>query len=481
MTDSRILTATEALDASASRKAVTVEIVDGKIAALHEGAPEKGGSETLLLPALINAHDHARPLRTSSIGGFNKPLEVWLHRLALYAPVDPYLGALAAFGRSALGGQGGAMVHCVRPMGLTDLVTEAGDVARAARDVGIRIAFGVGMRDRNPLVYGDPAPVLDALPPEARAEIERRFLGPMASIETQMASVEAVAAAVAGPMLDVQYAPNGPQWVSDAFWQRIAEASALTGRRVTTHLFETRYQRDWADRHYPQGLVKHWRDIGLLSERLTLAHCVYARPDELEMIAEAGAVIAVNTSSNLALRSGIAPVAEMAKRGCRIALGIDGQAFDEDDDALRELRLLWSLHGGWGFDTDLAPRAALAAACETGRLAMGAPAGGRLEPGMAADLILIDRAALDEDAITGVDPLDLLFSRAARRHIREMIVAGRTIVSEGRVIGVDLDGVHAELRARYRHGLDERAGLLKALPALEGAVAAHYAMRLGCC
>ena len=87
-----------------------------------------------------------------------------------------------------------------------------------------------------------------------------------------------------------------------------------------------------------------------LEARLTLAHCACAEPDELEMIAEAGCTIVTNASSNLALRSGIAPVAEMLKRGCKVAMGIDGQAFDEDADALREIRLLWSLHAGWGFD-----------------------------------------------------------------------------------------------------------------------------------
>ncbi len=277
-------------------------------------------------------------------------------------------------------------------------------MARAARDVGVRIALGIGLRDRNPLVYGDHGPVLDALDPEARAEIEARFLAPMLPLAEQLARVEAVAASVGGPMVDVQYAPNGPQWGSDALWEAVAEASARTGRRVTTHLFETRYQRDWADRTYPGGLVRRWREIGLLSPRLTLAHCVHARPDELEMIAEAGCIIAVNTSSNLALRSGIAPVAEMVRRGCRVALGLDGQAFDEDDDALRELRLLWSLHGGWGFDGEVSPRQALAMALETGRAAIGAPEGGRIAVGAPADLLVLDRAALDEDALAEVDP-----------------------------------------------------------------------------
>ncbi|MFY8115841.1 MAG: amidohydrolase family protein, partial [Rhabdaerophilum sp.] len=317
-------------------------LAEGRIQAI-DAAPETP-ADIVVLPALANAHDHARPLRTSSVGGFGRPLEIWLHRLALMVPVEPYLAAVAPLARAALGGQGSVMVHATRAMGLTDLPTEAREIARAARDVGVRIAYGIGLRDQNPLVYGDPAGVLGALGPAEREAIGQRFLGPVPPIGEQLAQVDAVAEAVGGPMVDVQYGPNGPQWCSEAMWEAIAEASARTGRRVTTHLFETKYQREWADRNYPGGLVRRWKEIGLLSPRLTVAHCVWARPDELEMIAEAGCVIATNASSNLALRSGIAPVAEMLRRGCRVALGIDGQAFDEDDDALREMRLLWSLH-----------------------------------------------------------------------------------------------------------------------------------------
>lgn len=480
MTQSRIIASRAGLDARGSRGGLALTIEDGVIAAIADDS-SPGLPDTILMPALVNAHDHARPMRNSSVGGFGKPLEIWLHRLALLAPVDAYLAALAPLARAALGGQGAVMVHCVRPQGLTDLPAEATQVARAARDVGVRIAFGVGMRDQNPLVYGPADPVMAALEPDVAAEIGKRFLSPMTPSADQLAMVDAVAAAVQGPTVDVQYAPNGPQWVSEPFWRAIAEASALSGRRVTTHLFETQYQRQWADREYPQGLVRRWREIGLLSPRLTLAHCVWAKPDELEMIAEAGCTIVVNPSSNFHLRSGIAPVEAMLKAGCKVAMGVDGQAFDEDDDALREVRLLWALHGGWGFDGEGGPQRMLGLALENGRAALNAPPGGRLEPGMAADLLLVDRAALDEDALTDVDPLDLLFARASRSQIRELIVAGRSIVRDGKVLGVDLDAVHRALRAHYRAGLKERAGLQAALPALERAIAGHYAVRLGCC
>ncbi|CAL8969946.1 amidohydrolase family protein [Rhodoplanes serenus] len=471
--------AAHALDAGGCRRDIAIEIEGETIARIHPATAP--ADDVIVMPAFANAHDHARPMPPSAVGAFGKPLELWLNRLAMFTAVDPYLATLAPFARAALGGQAAAMVHHTRPMGLTDLPTEAAEIARAAKDVGLRIAFGVALRDQNPLVYGDPAPVLADLDPVTRAEIEGRFLGPMKPIAEQIAVVDAVAERIASPMVDVQYAPNGPQWCSKAMWEALAEASARTGRRITTHLFETRYQRAWADRNFPQGLVRWLKDIGILSPRLTVAHCVWIRPDELDLLAEAGCTIATNPSSNLMLRSGIAPVADMVRRGCTVAMGLDGQTFDEDDDALREARLLWSLQAGWGFDTELTPAQVLTLALENGRPALRAPAGGRLAEGAAADLLIVDRAALEEPPVDEVAPIELLFARATRRHVKGLIVAGRTVVRDGRLLGVDLEAAHKELAAAYRAGLAQRSGLRAALPALEASVARYYGARLGCC
>ena len=260
------------------------------------------------LPALVNAHDHGRAIRTSSFNASGKPLETWIQYQALIPSVDPYLAAVLALSRSALGGVGAVMMHLTKPQGLTDLPTEAAAIARAARDVGVRVGFAVSIRDRNPLIYGSSEKILTALPAEARRQIEAILPKPLEP-KAYIAIVEAVASAAAGPGFDVQFGPNGVQWCSDGLLAAIAEASRRTGRRIHMHLLETRYQRAWADAAHPAGVVKHLDALGLLSSRLTLAHCVWARPDELELLAERGVTIAINTSSNLHLRSGIAPVA----------------------------------------------------------------------------------------------------------------------------------------------------------------------------
>src|SRR5580700_937178 len=365
-----------------------IQIEDGRLHSIAEIAG--ADAEPLFaLPALVNAHDHGRPVRTSSFGASGKPLETWLQYQALIPSVDPYLAGIVALSRSALGGVGVVMMHLTRPQGLTDLPSEAAALARAARDVGVRVGFAVSMRDRNPLVYGPSEPILAALPADARQAIESIMRTPLA-VKDLITLVDEVAAAAASPLFDVQFGPNGVQWCSDALLAAIAEASQRSGRRIHMHLLETRYQRAWADATHPGGVVRHLDALGLLSPRLTLAHCVWARPDELALLAERGVTISVNTSSNLHLRSGIAPLTAMLAAGCRVALGLDGYGLDEDDDALRELRLAHLLHAGTGFRVAASRADLLRAALAAGRRSVtNIEDGGAIAPGAPADLLLL--------------------------------------------------------------------------------------------
>ena len=144
---------------------------NGIITAIAEGAPPTTGPRSLVLPAFVNAHDHARPT-ASSFGALGMPLESWILRSALGTPVDPYLTAASALARSARAGCAAMMIHYTRPSGTMPLVEEAKAIARAASDVGIRIAFALAVRDQNPVVYGDEEPVLAGLSSDDRSTIE---------------------------------------------------------------------------------------------------------------------------------------------------------------------------------------------------------------------------------------------------------------------------------------------------------------------
>jgi cytosine/adenosine deaminase-related metal-dependent hydrolase len=460
---------------------VAITINDGRIAAIDPAAGKGGG---LVLPALANAHDHARFTRLSQIGSFDVPLEAWLPFLTLIPSVDPWLCSAVSFGRSVRGGVGSAMVHYTRVQGLTDFPTEAKAVAKAARDVGLRIALAVHCRDRNPIVYNSHDTLLQELSPEACACVTRRFLRQPVPAREQIAMVEAVAAEIEGRIegqiedhgVTVQYGPAGVQWCTDAMLEGIAEASARSGRRVHMHLLETRYQRAWADRTYPDGVVRHLDRIGLVNERVSFAHCIWLRPDEMDIIAERGATIVSNTSSNLIVSSGIAPVAEMLRRGCKVAMGLDGLAFDEDEDALREMRLGYGLHKGIGFEIRMSRAELLQFAFGHGRFAVtGERDGGAIAPGAPADILVLDWDRLAADLIEpDVSALDLLLGRARNEHIKHVFVSGRHVVADGRVTGVDLPYLEEQLLAALRAAAGSTADVRAAMPELRAAIKKHY-------
>lgn len=444
---------------------------DGPHIASVESLPSPAaGPRRLALPALANAHDHARTFRSATLGAFEQPLEAWLPFLGVLPGVDPYLCAATSFARSVRHGVTNLMVHYTRVQGGVPYVEEALAVARAARDVGIHIGFAVAMRDRNGIGLCADATMLGALRPALRKPVQQRLAVRPLPPADHMAAVDALAQALAADAslathVTLQYGPTGVQWCSAPLLQAVAQASHDSSRPVHMHLLETRCQRDWADHAYPQGVVKYLDEIGLLSPRTTLAHCAWARPDELALLAERGVTIAVNTSSNLGLKSGIAPVPEMLRQGCRIAMGLDGMAFNEDDDALHEMRLAYALHRGWGFDTTMDRAGIWAFAAHNGLravrgLAADATRGGVVAPGAAADLLVLDWDQLDDDPLfADVDPLELLLARGRGMHIEQVVAAGRTVVMERRVTGLDEAAAKAELLARVRAGLAAAPGL----------------------
>lgn len=446
---------------------VRVRFDGAHIASIEPLGSPPAGPRRLALPALANAHDHARTFRSATLGAFEQPLESWLPFLGVLPGVDPYLCAATSFARSLRHGVTSLMVHYTRVQGGMAYVDEALAVARAARDVGIHIGFAVAMRDRNGIGLCNDATMLAALRPTLREPVSQRLSVKPLPPADHIGLVDALARAIAADAslaehVTVQYGPAAVQWCSPELLQAIALASDASVRPIHMHMLETRYQRDWADHAYPSGIINYLDEIGMLSPRLTLAHCTWARPDELALLAERGVTIAVNTSSNLGLKSGIAPVPDMLRQGCIVAMGLDGTAFNEDDDALHEMRLAYSLHRGWGFDNTMARAQLWSFAAQSGRRSVRGltnpiadrQVGGIIAPGAPADLLILNWDRLDDDTLfANVDPMHLLLARGLGTHIETVIAAGRTVVQAGRVTGIDEPALKTELLARVRAGL----------------------------
>ena len=422
-----------------------IAVVDGRIDRILPDTDVPADRETLIaLPALVNAHDHGRGHRTLTYGAMDDALELWAASLRLEPPVDPYLIAAIAFARMAQSGIAVAN-HCHNSFNADRLVEEAAGVARAARDVGIRVAFSCPITDRNPFAYGGPEAVAPFHDPDDWAEIVQ-WTPSYKPAADQLARVDIIEQAYGSDDFRPQYGPIGPQWCQDDTLAAIADASARTGRRIHMHLLETKIQRDWSDSVYEGGVVRFLDSIGFLSPRLTVAHGVWLTPDECALLAERGVTVSVNTASNLRLRSGIAPVDRFLAAGTKFAIGLDGTSVDDDGDALRDMRLFNWLHQGHSVDDQL-DRGALfhAASCQGYETFDNSSDAGRLVAGNRADILVLDRSTMTADwLVPPEDLVEMLLARMTMADVRELYVGGRQIVADGKALGVDLPALARE-------------------------------------
>jgi cytosine/adenosine deaminase-related metal-dependent hydrolase len=454
-----------------------IRIMDGRIAAVEPvDSVDQASAGVIALPAPTNAHDHGRGLRTLAFGALDDRLEAWLQTLFFEPRTDPYLNAAAAFARMAEGGVAAAN-HCHGPQDRTRLFEEAEAVSQAARDVGIRVAFAVPFMNRNRGVYGDVSRLMALLDRDDQAAFARGTVEPT-PVGEMLALVERIAG-LEHELFQVQYGPIGPQWVDDDALIALARASAETGRRLHMHLFETERQRAWADRAYDGGLVAFLDKIGFLSPRLTVAHGVWLKPSECALLAERGVTVAVNLSSNLRLRSGLPPVAAFQEAGLRFAVGLDASSFDDDEDMLREVRLLWRHYRGFADADVLGPGDVFGAALVEGRrTVVGDIGGGRLAVGAPADIMVLDLAKMGGDCLDfDFDITHLLLARMSKAHLERLIVAGRTIVENGRCISVDLPHLECELLAQAKASRAAAPPDRARTARLQQAIAAYYRAR----
>lgn len=429
---------------------VRISVAQGQITAVEPASDPDSVDPVLAMPTLADAHDHSRGLPTIAYGALDQALETWLPALQLAPQLGTYVQTAYALAKLARSGVG-SVAHFHNPQG-GDLLEEARQVARAAEDVGIRLALIMPLRDRNRLVYGNQERLLSLLDPADRERVQQIWCAEPIPVQVQIEQVNAIAAECESDRVSVQLGPVGPQWCSDALLAAIAQTSAQQDRRVHMHLFETRYQRQWADRVYPQGVLKALDDLGLLSPRLTVAHGVWLTPEDLDLLAQRGVTLSLNSSSNLRLRSGLAPVKAIRQAGVAFGFGLDGMSLDDDEDALREIRLSYHLYGADGLEPILTPGIVFAAALRTGAFAVtGRRDLGALEPGMAADWFTLDYPALSWDVIPQtVDPAELILSRAHGGFVRDLYVAGRQVVDQGRTIGVDEQALAREIMQNIR-------------------------------
>lgn len=133
--------------------------------------------------------------------------------------------------------------------------------------------------------------------------------------------------------------PSSPQTCSDSLLRKVVRMAEQYDLGIHTHLLESVIERWGGRRLYRGGMVQRIKMLGLLSPRLSAAHCVWLNEREMDLMASSGASVIHNPASNLKLGSGIAPVVELKRRGVNVALGTDGGDTSDSYSIFQQMRL----------------------------------------------------------------------------------------------------------------------------------------------
>ena len=145
-------------------------VADGPLAIVRERFPtaaEDSYPKLLMLPTLVNAHDHGRGLGPAALGLAADLLEPWQLGLSGLPALDPYTAA-AYDGLRLLRSGVSVVVHCHRPRDWGHLNEEVAATLRGYAEARIRVALHVPYSDLGQPVYAEAEHFLSRLPPAVR-------------------------------------------------------------------------------------------------------------------------------------------------------------------------------------------------------------------------------------------------------------------------------------------------------------------------
>ena len=164
----------------------------------------------------------------------------------------------------------------------------------------------------------------------------------------------------------------------------------------------------------------------------------------MERLGDHGASVAHNPGSNMRLGSGLADTRAMLERRINLGIGTDGANCADNQNMYEAMRLASFVSKVRGPDWQrwLTTREAALAATEGGARALGfRDRMGRLAPGYKADIVMLD---LDHpNWLPFNDPVNQLVHTEDGTAVASVMIGGRLVVDNRRLLTVDLDRLRA--------------------------------------
>ena len=412
-------------------------VSDGKIHAVLAGedrlpdgweqAERIDRSDRLILPGMINAHTHlysalARGMAVSPYAPttFTEILEqLWWRLDKALTLEDVSLSGLVGAMEAARCGVTTLIDHHASPNAVEGSLDALRDAV--SRRVGLRGCYCYEVSDRDGAAIS-----------RAGVEENRSFLEALEEDNLVEQGLFGLHAAFT---------------VSDETLASVAE-QLPAGCGVHIHVAEGPEDEVQSEAEHGIRIVERLDRFGLLRPNSILAHCLHLDESERDLIAERGALVVHNPRSNMNNAVGFLDIPAFLRRRIPVGLGTDGLGCNMLGELmtaglLQKHTRQDSLGGDFGMLDQLLFRSNPLVA----ERVFGADIGfGRIEPGTAADLVVVDYVPptpIESSNVLG----HMLFGMAVHAlRVSDVWVGGREVLREGRFAELDEERTYARSR-----------------------------------
>ncbi len=403
----------------------------------------KDMSGKLLMPGLVNAHAHSAMTLVRGAGS-GLPLDRWLNEAifpieAKMTPSDIRAGVKWACVEMIAGGTTQVADMYDYPFAAAEVFADAGIKANLCR---------VGLCFDPELEPGDWPRTAECINfinvMQGSADINPEAIREIPDTAGTMELPQSIRDAVSSGRIKADFGLHSEYLTTRKFVKAISEANSVMHRPVHIHVSETEKEhRECRERH---GMtpIEYLEEMGILDEPVYAAHCVWVSDNDLRIMAEKGATIVHNPTSNLKLGSGVARIEDALKAGVNVALGTDGAASNNNLNMFEEMHIAALIAKGVSRDpVVLTDAQILDMATVNGARALGRPDTGILAEGYKADIIALDMNAPHMKPAS--DLVALLVYSAQASDVCMTMADGRILYEDGRFYTIDRDRAERDL------------------------------------
>ncbi|OCH03383.1 amidohydrolase [Aliivibrio fischeri] len=394
-----------------------IAVGDEKLLEQYYAPRNIDANDGIVMPGMINAHNHLPMIAFRGLGeeGISNRL------FAYFFPLEAQkLSRELIYNATKLGAidlaQSGVTTYA-------DMYYHMDEMAKATKEVGLRAVLGETVIK---------FPVVDAKQPYGGIQYAQSFIEEYQN----------------DPLITPAYAPHAVYTVSKEKLQEINQLSEDYDVPVLIHVAEfPNEEARIKDPTKATSPVEYLEEIGVLDERMVIAHGIHLSQHDQALLKQADAGVVYNPMANAKGATGIAPAWDMFRADMRVGLGTDGPMSSNQVDLWRTLSYAANMQRLKNSDrTIMIPEQVIEMATIGGAKALHMEDEiGSLEVGKKADIIIVETQSAN--MMPSYDPYATLVYQANPSNVDTTIVNGKVVMEQRQMKTIQLDDIRQSVEA----------------------------------